>query len=112
MIIRKTMLYGNSVNDNLVPVPCSAPLVSIPGVAGGKRVSISLSEELLHMHVLLMGGTGSGKTNTFRHILPQIQSRMTTDDVMLVFDSKRANCEVERTVLRSKTDAERCERTD
>ena len=89
MIIRKTMLYGNSVKDNPVPVSCSMPLVSIPGVSDGKRVSISLSEELLHMHVLLMGGTGSGKTNTFRHILPQIQSRMTADDVMLVFDSKR-----------------------
>lgn len=89
MIIRKTMLYGNSVKDNPVPVSCSMPLVSIPGVSDGKRVSIGLSEELLHMHVLLMGGTGSGKTNTFRHILPQIQSRMTSDDVMLVFDSKR-----------------------
>ncbi len=89
MVIRKTMLYGNSVNDNPVPAHSSTPLVSIPGVANKKQVSINLSEELLHMHVLLMGGTGSGKTNTFCHILPQIQSRMTSNDVMLVFDSKR-----------------------
>ncbi len=88
MIIRKTLLYGNSVKDNPVPVVYAKPLVSIPGTAGGKQVSISLSEELLHMHVLLMGGTGSGKTNTFFHILPQIQRRMTPNDVMLVFDSK------------------------
>ena len=89
MIIRKTMLYGNSVNDNPLPVFSSNPLVSIPGFAGGKQVAVSLSEELLHMHVLLMGGTGSGKTNTFCHVLPQIQSKMTSNDVMLVFDSKR-----------------------
>lgn len=89
MIIRKTMLYGNSVNDNPLPVLCSTPLVSIPGIASGKQVSISFSEELLHMHVLLMGGTGSGKTNTFCHILPQIQRRMNSNDVMLAFDSKR-----------------------
>ena len=30
----------------------------------------------------------------------------------VVYQILNANCEVERTVLRSKTDAERCERTD
>lgn len=89
MIIRKAMLYGNSVKDNTVPALRSAPLVSIPGVAGGKQTSVGLSEELLQMHVLLAGGTGSGKTNTFFYILPQLQRKMTANDVMLVFDSKR-----------------------
>lgn len=88
MIIRKSMLFGNSVNDNPLPVFSSKSMVSIPGTISGKQAFIGLSEEILHMHLLFMGGTGSGKTNTFRHILPQIQKKMTSNDVMLVFDSK------------------------
>ena len=88
MIIRKTMLYGNSLNENPLPVLCSNPLITLPGIIGGKQSFIGLSEELLHMHILLMGGTGTGKTNTIRHILPQVQKKMNANDVMLVFDSK------------------------
>ena len=88
MIIRKNMLYGNSVGENEVPVLNSAPFVKVPGTSKGKKTYIPLSEELLQMHLLLLGGTGSGKTNTIKHIVPQIQNAMTPDDVMLLFDSK------------------------
>ena len=35
-----------------------------------------------------MGGTGSGKTNSLKLILPQIQNHMNDNDIALVFDSK------------------------
>lgn len=89
MIIHKRILYGNSVNDNPLPMNLSKPMVTIPGTIAGRQAFVAIPEELLHMHMLFMGGTGSGKTNSFRHILPQIQKNMTSDDVMLVFDSKQ-----------------------
>ncbi|MBE6719081.1 MAG: DUF87 domain-containing protein [Ruminococcaceae bacterium] len=89
MIIRKTMLYGNSVNDNALTALCSKPLIIIPGVTNGKQTFVGFTEDTLHMHTLFMGGTGSGKTNTFCHLIPQLQRKMTNNDVMLVFDSKQ-----------------------
>ncbi len=89
MIIRKNMLYGDSVNDNPTPILSSKPMIRIPGINKSIQSCVDLSEELMHMHILLMGGTGSGKTNTFLHILPQIQKNMTSNDIMLVFDSKQ-----------------------
>lgn len=50
--------------------------------------AFGISEEVLSKHILLVGGTGSGKTNLFYHIVKQLKSKMTADDVMLIFDSK------------------------
>lgn len=89
MVLRKCMLYGNAVNDNPLPAFTAKPLIRIPGIISGKQSYISIPEGLMHTHILFMGGTGSGKTNTLCHVLPQIQEQMNSNDTMLVFDSKQ-----------------------
>ena len=81
-------MLGDSLEENPVPKSEQDALIKIPCKAGGKSAEIGLTAEVLQMHVLLMGGTGSGKTNTIKYILPQIQKSMSKDDVMLVYDSK------------------------
>ena len=50
--------------------------------------SFTLSENLLSRHLLLVGGIGSGKTNTFNHIMRSLSSQLKQNDVMIVFDTK------------------------
>lgn len=47
-----------------------------------------LTEKLMSQHLMLVGGIGSGKTNTFNHILANIIPQLTKDDVMIIFDTK------------------------
>ena len=48
----------------------------------------SMNEKTLSKGLICIGGTGSGKTNTINHLVKQIKKRMTTKDVMIVFDTK------------------------
>ena len=54
----------------------------------GLPISIPITEELLSKHILLLGGIGSGKTNTFNWITRELIAQMSRDDVMIIFDTK------------------------
>ena len=54
----------------------------------GQPDKFSLSEKLLSQHLLLLGGIGSGKTNTFNQILQLLIPQMTNRDIMVIFDTK------------------------
>jgi hypothetical protein len=54
----------------------------------GQSDKFVLTEKLLSQHLLLLGGIGSGKTNTFNQILQSLIPQMTNRDVMVVFDTK------------------------
>lgn len=73
---------------NVPPSDALKSVVRTQGVFRGQKSAFGLSEEMLSKHLLLAGGTGSGKTNLFYHIVKQLKSQMTADDVMLIFDSK------------------------
>ncbi len=47
-----------------------------------------LTEKLLSQHLMLIGGIGSGKTNTFNQILANIVPQLSARDVMIIFDTK------------------------
>ena len=47
-----------------------------------------LTEKLLSQHLMLIGGIGSGKTNTFNQILQNIVPQLSAKDVMIIFDTK------------------------
>lgn len=47
-----------------------------------------LTEKLLSQHLMLIGGIGSGKTNTFNQILQNIVPQLSSRDVMIIFDTK------------------------
>ena len=47
-----------------------------------------LTEKLLSQHLMLIGGIGSGKTNTFNQLLQNIVPQLSSKDVMIIFDTK------------------------
>lgn len=83
----KTLLYGSILNQNNSPV-ASNGLVKLNGEHNGQRTSFFLNQDVLSKHSMLIGGTGCGKTTLFYHFINQIKSRMTSNDVMIIFDSK------------------------
>ncbi len=74
----------------------SAPLINGPNPrcflegydASGSHVRIPCNEELLGRHIMLLGGIGTGKTNTFSQMIRQLRSTMRQDEVMIIFDTK------------------------
>ena len=45
-------------------------------------------EAVLQKHILILGAIGSGKSNSLYHIISEIRKGMSSDDVMVVFDTK------------------------
>lgn len=94
-----TVLEGQSLNMSVPPAAKSrqSPNSKNPrpinilfnGTNGtGAQDSFVLNEKLLSQHLLLVGGIGSGKTNTFNHIMNSISPQLGPQDVMIVFDTK------------------------
>ena len=94
-----TVLEGQSLNMSVPPAAKSrqSPNAKNPkpinilfnGTNGtGAQDSFVLNEKLLSQHLLLVGGIGSGKTNTFNHIMNSISPQLGPQDVMIVFDTK------------------------
>lgn len=54
----------------------------------GYRQALPITSELLSKHMLLLGGIGTGKTNAFYGMISKLKQQMTSDDVMVVFDTK------------------------
>lgn len=54
---------------------------------GDSRI-IPITPDLLSKHILLLGGIGTGKTNTFNGIISQLKEELTKEDVMVIFDTK------------------------
>lgn len=83
-------------------VPSSAQLVQKPTPDCPRPINITfngkngenlpdkfvLTEKLLSQHLMLIGGIGSGKTNTFNQILQNIVPQLSAKDVMIIFDTK------------------------
>ena len=88
MGVGKTVLQGTTVSKNMLPEMPSRPAVVLQGEYNGRRASFAMDEELLSKHMLLVGGTGCGKSTLFYHMIKQLKSRMTADDVMIIFDTK------------------------
>jgi type IV secretory pathway TraG/TraD family ATPase VirD4 len=88
MNISTRLLHGNSVSKNVPPAQIAWAKVRLPGTFAGAPNLIALDDDTLGKQTLLIGGTGSGKTTLLYHIVSQLKSSMTNDDVMIIFDSK------------------------
>jgi len=86
--ISHEVIYGKLLENNAPPPDIPKAVVHIPGKFNDQDSPFGISEEMLSKHVLLVGGTGSGKTNLFYHIVKQLKRKLTKDDIMLIFDSK------------------------
>lgn len=69
---------------------CQRPINIIFTGKNGEGISdkFVLTEKLLSQHLMLIGGIGSGKTNTFNQILQNIVPQLSSRDVMIIFDTK------------------------
>lgn len=88
MPLTHELVYGGLVENNNPPQDNINDCLHIAGKFNNAKARFSISEEMLSKHLLLVGGTGSGKTNLFYHIVKQLKKNLTKDDVMLIFDSK------------------------
>ena len=70
--------------ENPVPMINANPSIVLSG--NGKRFGITRDQ--LSTHCLMLGSTGTGKTNAILHFVKQLKASMNSEDVMLVFDSK------------------------
>ena len=86
--ISHEVIYGNLLENNAPPPDLPRAPVRMLGKYNSVDRSFGISEDMLSKHILLVGGTGSGKTNLFYHIVKQLKSKLSKDDVMLIFDSK------------------------
>lgn len=54
----------------------------------GLHKELPISSQILSKHIMLLGGIGTGKTNAFFQIIEQIEKEMSTEDIMVIFDTK------------------------
>lgn len=88
MSVGKSILEGSVVSRNAAPrMPVNSTVV-LKGKMNGKSAMIGLDEDLLSKQMLLVGGTGCGKSTLFYHMIRQLKDKMTDDDVMIIFDTK------------------------
>lgn len=85
--MRNKVIFGSSVLDNN-PVITKDGVICFPGKTMSGMDHFNLSEELLSKHVLLLGGSGCGKTNTFNYAIRDLRNSMNEDDVIIIFDTK------------------------
>ena len=80
---------GNELYGRPIPYPVNNPRCSFIGTdPAGNDIFVPIDHDLLSRHMVLLGGIGTGKTNTFNQIIRQLRQTMTADDVMIIFDTK------------------------
>ncbi len=64
------------------------PLLTLPGICLDGTSCFSIDEKTLSRHLLLLGGSGCGKTTVFEHMLHRLIPCMTDKDFAIIFDTK------------------------
>lgn len=88
--MKKIEVYdGNELYYQPVPYPTNNPRCAFVGVNNmGQDIYVPIDHNLLSRHMMLLGGIGTGKTNTFNQIIRQLRHTMTQEDIMIIFDTK------------------------
>ena len=80
---------GNELSQNPLLYPTQNPRCAFIGLdPNGRDIYVPLDAELLSRHMVLLGGIGTGKTNTFNQLISQLRNTMTQEDIMIIFDTK------------------------
>lgn len=83
----KEILQGYTIANQSIP-QIEKPYITFHSKDGS---SFSLNKSLLSRHILLLGGIGVGKTNTFNHLLRDLfgkDNEEVKDNVTVIFDTK------------------------
>ena len=85
--MREQVIYGTSVMENPTPdIP--QQLVHFPGTCYADGRSFGVNDRIMSRHMLLLGGSGCGKTNTFLTAMNTLLGSMEEQDIAIVFDTK------------------------
>ncbi len=80
---------GNELHTSPIIYPTTNPRCAFMGVdANGRDTYVPLDDNLFSRHMMLLGGIGTGKTNTFNQLIAQLRRNMTQQDIMIIFDTK------------------------
>lgn len=82
------VVFGTSVLNNDPPPAPARPIVFYPGRSLRTNGGFQVGEDIMSKHILLLGGSGCGKTNVFFYTLADLCRRMSEKDVAIVFDTK------------------------
>ena len=81
------IIFGTSALNNRIP-PSGHSFFHYPGQSYLGEEGFGVDNDILSRHVLLLGGSGCGKTNVFMFTIQALREKMTLQDVMIVFDTK------------------------
>ena len=83
------VLFGDTLSKQVSMRFNAPPTNVISGISGsGVPSGLFLNQEAFSKHLLLLGGIGTGKTNTMYHLVSSITKNMTEQDVIVIFDTK------------------------
>lgn len=82
------ILYGNRIVPNIPISPVDAKFALIGTNQADATVAWPISRDTLSKHMLLLGAIGTGKSNAMNNIIRSIRRIMSSQDVMLIFDTK------------------------
>lgn len=83
----RTVLYGTNISESEIPANTLQSRY-FAAFSDSQNRCFALTEKMLSKHLLILGGIGSGKTNTFNFIVESLFVRLTKDDVIIIFDTK------------------------
>ncbi len=82
--MKTELIHGTSISFN---VSKTKGLDDIK-IRGINQTSLFLNNDIFSKHFLLLGATGSGKSNFMYHLIRETKKQMTGNDVMVIFDTK------------------------
>lgn len=81
------IIFGTSAVTN-APPSIPAPVIGFPGWAFTGQSGFQINEDIMARHILLLGGSGCGKTNAFCYTLEALRRQMGEEDIAIIFDTK------------------------
>ena len=81
------IIFGSSVQTNFPP-RATNPLIFYPGQSLDGNKGFGVDQDVFARHILLLGGSGCGKTNAFCYAIENLRHQMTYDDIAIIFDTK------------------------
>ncbi|MBQ3133571.1 MAG: type IV secretion system DNA-binding domain-containing protein [Clostridia bacterium] len=86
---QSSVLFGEELHRACPNITENNASCYLQGVdSSGQAVTFPMSVDLLSKHILLLGGIGTGKTNTFNQMIAQLNQTITSDDIVIIFDAK------------------------
>lgn len=85
--MQEQIIYGTSVLQNDVP-NVKEPYIHYPGRALTGTEGFQIEQSTFNKHILLLGGSGCGKTNSFLFTIRAMRESMNCNDIAIIFDTK------------------------